>query len=711
MTERIDIVITERGSRTVRRSLDNIGVSASGAQGAVSLLRRALGLLGGAAVATGILRTADTFAALQNQLRVVTGSAQALATANQRLFDISQRTGTGFEDNIRLFQRLSIATDELGASEDQLFTFTERVGQALTVFGISSQQARGALLQLSQGLQSGVFRAEEFNSILEGAFPIAQAAARGFTETGISVGDLRRRVLEGQVTSDQFFQAFLRGSEEIADQFARTAPTIARGLTVLNNSFTRFVGELAGTVNLSAVLGRALIALGDNLEVVAKGIAVLVGAAGFPLLLFLIRSTIVGFVRLGAVILANPLLALGTVLSGLIVATNLFQDELKETRAFLVNLGEGALEVLTNVIALVLRAARNTSLAFRGIGLTLEGVYTVISNRVLEFFENTINGIIQAANRVGRSLPSFAQFEFAEVQLGRVGRSASEIAAELRTVSQELATSETTARALAEAIVARGVTSVKELTNTVRTFVGELVKAGEVPPFGEEVAEQAKVATVGLEDFTKRLNELRNRRDAFSGIERGILNAAVSINDFASTVDSAITGAFQRAQDVVVDFVSTGKFEFQDFLSFIREQFIRLGVQQLFAAAFGGGTGLGGLFGNALGLSGGGGGGFGAVFSGIGSLFGFQNGVQGASANSLAVSRLPGVDNRLVAFRARSDETIDVNRRGECGGRSVMINNTFNFGQGASVDEFRRSETQIRARMEAAARAAARSVG
>ena len=91
-------------------------------------------------------------------------------------------------------------------------------------------QARGALTQLSQTLGQSIVRGEEFNSILEGAFPIALAAARGLDAAGGSVGRLRTLVIEGRVSSEEFFRAIWRGGGEIDQQFALTTPTHRAGI-------------------------------------------------------------------------------------------------------------------------------------------------------------------------------------------------------------------------------------------------------------------------------------------------------------------------------------------------------------------------------------------------------------------------------------------------------------------------------------------------
>ena len=269
--------------RVIRVTLDASGVvsGANKATGATKKLKRssdqmAAGFKAAARAASGfiavlgfreLIRTADQFNKIQNSLRIVTDSTDELATANTRLFEIAQKTRAPLEATASLFSRASIAADELGASQEQLFRLTELSGKALAITGGAASESAGALRQLSQSFSSGIVRGEEFNSILEGAFPLAQAAARGFGETGISVGKLRTLVIEGKVSSEEFFEAILKGGDKLDEQFAKTIPTVSQAMVVLNNSFITFVGKLnestGATAGLSSIIIEAAGFLGD----------------------------------------------------------------------------------------------------------------------------------------------------------------------------------------------------------------------------------------------------------------------------------------------------------------------------------------------------------------------------------------------------------------------------------------------------------------
>lgn len=271
-------------------------------------------------------------------------------------------------------------------------------------------------------------------------------------------------------------------------------------------------------------------------------------------------------------------------------------------------------------------------------------------------------------------------------------------------------------RQIRETLIAAELELKRPLTSIEKQLV-EITVANNIELEKEfDLLEQLRGPTENYADNLKTLNRLLNKgkisqaefnskiRDlriamletsttVGAGFERGFLKAQRDIEDFASTSEKLITDAFSNAQDAVVDFFKTGEFSADAFFKNLANNFLKLGTQQLFAAGFGQGSKGGGFLQNLLG--GGGGGGLGGFVSG---LLGFASGVVDAPVNSLAVSNLGGVDNRLVAFRARSDETVSVQKRGQRGGGGVTIQ--FNITT-PNADSFKRSQGQLMAQASA----------
>jgi len=234
----------------------------------------ALGV-GVALAARKILDYADSYRELENRVKVATNGLGDVTATLDRLNRIANQTRTPIAANVQLFQRASIAAKELGASQEELFRLTEIVGKGLAVQGGAAGSASGAILQLSQSLGSGIVRAEEFNSILEGAFPIAQAAARGIDEAGGSVAKLRTLIINGDVTSQAFFRGLLEGGASLDTIFAQTSATIRQAMTVLDNAFTQVIGGAGGVNSAAEALANSILVLAENLDSIAKvGLAI-----------------------------------------------------------------------------------------------------------------------------------------------------------------------------------------------------------------------------------------------------------------------------------------------------------------------------------------------------------------------------------------------------------------------------------------------------
>lgn len=225
--------------------------------------------------ANAVKDLADNYTQLQNRLKVSGLSGDNLIAVQDQLFASANRNGVAVQSLAEVYQRASISAKSLGADQKTLLQFTDTLSNAVRVQGTTTEQASGALLQLSQALGAGIVRGEEFNSILEGLPIIAQTVAANIDRYAGSVSALRTDVINGKVTSKEFFDAILKGSDDMAKQAAQANLTIKGSFQVLNNELSRFVGESDQSVGASQLLSGAIIALSQNLGLVSNAIAVI----------------------------------------------------------------------------------------------------------------------------------------------------------------------------------------------------------------------------------------------------------------------------------------------------------------------------------------------------------------------------------------------------------------------------------------------------
>lgn len=245
-----------QSTKTFNSALDGAAVAA---RGLVAVFAAAQGLRGFQQLIDGATR-------IENALKVAGLSGDDLTAVYDRLFASAQRNAAPIETLVQLYSRAATVQNELGVSSEELLGFTDRVALALRVAGTDAQTASGALLQLSQALGAGTVRAEEFNSILEGALPIAQAAAAGLDEAGGSVAKLRQLVVDGEVSSSAFFRAFEAGSVILEQRVADAESTVSQQFIRLQNVLQDTAGKFNDMTGTGDAVGSALEELAGIIE-------------------------------------------------------------------------------------------------------------------------------------------------------------------------------------------------------------------------------------------------------------------------------------------------------------------------------------------------------------------------------------------------------------------------------------------------------------
>lgn len=111
------------------------------------------------------LVAADNMSQLNARIERLTGSSAAASQTMQSLMRISSATGGSLQDTEKLWETLSTALRDTGATNGQIIQLTETLQKIGRIGGSSAEEMANALRQFGQSISSGVVRAEEFNSI------------------------------------------------------------------------------------------------------------------------------------------------------------------------------------------------------------------------------------------------------------------------------------------------------------------------------------------------------------------------------------------------------------------------------------------------------------------------------------------------------------------------------------------------------------------
>lgn len=267
--------LREEGAATVRVALDSMrkGLKDTAKdsskldnelKGLSNQFKTLASSIAAAAGGAAALKAIDTYASMNNQLKLAAGSSEEFAKAQAAVIRIAQQTNQPIENVAELYAKTARSAAALGISQTDIAKMTQTVSQALIVSGSDAGAASGALQQLGQALAAGTVRAEEFNSIMDGAPALIQAVEK---DLGLATGGLRKLALEGKLSSDIFAQAIIRNNS-VAEQFGKMVPTLAQQVAGLRNQFVLLTGRIAETTGVTSTLGNAIAWLKNNLPTV-----------------------------------------------------------------------------------------------------------------------------------------------------------------------------------------------------------------------------------------------------------------------------------------------------------------------------------------------------------------------------------------------------------------------------------------------------------
>lgn len=195
-------------------------------------IRNLVGAFAGIQTVKWLVNTSDQLTSINARLRLMTGSAEAAAAAQEEIYQAAMRSRGAYADMADFVSQLGTVAGNAFTGTDELVAFAEQIQKQMAISGASGASAQAALVQLTQGLASGTLRGEELNSVLEQTPMIAQTIAEYM---GVTTGEMRELASEGKVTAEVVKNAMLGAAEETNAQFEQMPMTWAQVWTMFQN--------------------------------------------------------------------------------------------------------------------------------------------------------------------------------------------------------------------------------------------------------------------------------------------------------------------------------------------------------------------------------------------------------------------------------------------------------------------------------------------
>ena len=188
----------------------------------------------------------DSLVSMRARLDRMNDGLQTTQELETMIYQSAQRSRGSFTDTMGLVSQLGTMAGDAFSSSKEIVQFAEQLNKQLALSGASGSSAQAAILQLEQGLASGVLRGDELNSVMEQAPALAKSIADYMQ---VSVGELREMGSQGQITADIVKNALFAAAKDTNAEFEKTPMTWAQVWTVASNTAVRALDPLLTAIN------------------------------------------------------------------------------------------------------------------------------------------------------------------------------------------------------------------------------------------------------------------------------------------------------------------------------------------------------------------------------------------------------------------------------------------------------------------------------
>lgn len=251
-------------------NLKNTSTSAETAQRGLNGAKFAVNALVGAMAALGVglgirelAQAADSYTNLSARINIATKDGGNFTSAMAGIHQVALSTNSSLEATGSLFTQLNTVGKEMGMTQQQALDLTKTVTQAIQVGGGSAQASEAAVQQFIQAMQGGTLRGEEFNSIMENGYGLAEALAEGL---GVTTGELRKMAENGELSSERVIKAISSQAESVQATYSQFPLTIGQSLQKITTSWEILIGKMDQSNGASATVAQWLSMLADNIS-------------------------------------------------------------------------------------------------------------------------------------------------------------------------------------------------------------------------------------------------------------------------------------------------------------------------------------------------------------------------------------------------------------------------------------------------------------
>ncbi|MDU8715738.1 tape measure protein, partial [Clostridioides difficile] len=189
----------------------------------------------------GLGNLSDQMTSTNARLNMINDGQLSDGGLNKMIFQSAERSRASYLDTAKIVSRIGMNAGKAFSSTKEIVGFAEQLNKKFVIAGASTEEMNSALLQLTQGLGSGVLRGEELNAVFESAPNIIKSIA---DYLDVDIGKIRGMASEGMLTADIVKNSLLAASAETNKQFEQMPYTLGQIFTSVKNNAVMIFGAI-----------------------------------------------------------------------------------------------------------------------------------------------------------------------------------------------------------------------------------------------------------------------------------------------------------------------------------------------------------------------------------------------------------------------------------------------------------------------------------
>lgn len=172
-----------------------------------------------------MVKTSDDLTNIVARLNLINDGQQTVEELQGAIFRAAERSRSSYLETARTVARVGMNAKNAFKNTQEMVAFSEILNKQFVIGGATLEEQRSALIQLTQGLGSGILRGEELNSVFESAPNIIESIAKYMN---VPIGKIRDLAAEGLITADIVKNAMFASSDEVNKKLAQIPKTFGQ---------------------------------------------------------------------------------------------------------------------------------------------------------------------------------------------------------------------------------------------------------------------------------------------------------------------------------------------------------------------------------------------------------------------------------------------------------------------------------------------------